>query len=60
MSFFATAWCSFLIVFNIMGQQMGEGGPPVSFHPDIYGPILWGRAIPALHGLWRNLQPICR
>ena len=31
MSFFATAWCSFLIVFNIMGQQMGEGGPPFLF-----------------------------
>ena len=30
-SFFATAWCSFLIVFNIMGQQMGEGGPPFLF-----------------------------
>ena len=25
MSFFATAWCSFLIVFNVIG---GEGGPP--------------------------------
>ena len=24
MSFFATAWCSFLIVFNVIG---GEGGP---------------------------------
>ena len=30
-SFFPTAWCSFLIVFNIMGQQMGEGGPPFLF-----------------------------
>ena len=28
MSFFATAWCSFLIVFNIVMGQMGEGGPP--------------------------------
>jgi len=59
-SFFATAWCSFLIVFNIILRFGGEGAPPVSFHPDIYGPILWSRAIPALHGLWRNLQPFCR
>ena len=28
MSFFATAWCSFLIVFNVIG---GEGGPPFLF-----------------------------
>ena len=31
MSFFATAWCSFLIVFNIVMGQMGEGGPPFLF-----------------------------
>ena len=28
MSFFATAWCSFLMVFNVIG---GEGGPPFLF-----------------------------
>ena len=30
-SFFATAWCSFLIVFNIILRFGGEGGPPFLF-----------------------------
>ena len=30
-SFFATAWCSFLIVFNIILRFGGEGAPPFLF-----------------------------
>ena len=33
MSFFATAWCSFLIVFNIILRFGGEGAPPFLFIP---------------------------